>query len=224
MCIRDRDIYANKDSFFGEIRKTEELVGNIIGPENVMKLFRFPGGSYGDLRAPFRDYINEIGYKYVDWNALNSDADGRKFSAERGMSEIKKYCTDTGDVIILMLSLIHIFQLLLGGKAQCENMVIVNHGVAQIVVFIAAVSYTHLEIDCHNINWLDIQFLQLFHMLGIASHCKDSGMDCRMQRFYTSIETFGKPGNIRYAGDWQAGVGNCLGGTAGRKNFISQID
>lgn len=97
-----KDIYANKDSFFGEIRKTEELVGNIIGPENVMKLFRFPGGSYGDLRAPFRDYINEIGYKYVDWNALNSDADGRKFSAERGMSEIKKYCTDTGDVIILM--------------------------------------------------------------------------------------------------------------------------
>ncbi len=95
-------VYASTEQFLEEIDKNERLIGSIIGAENVLRLFRFPGGSFGEKRKPFRETINNSQYKYVDWNALNSDADGQPFSAERCMEEIKKYCTDKGDVIILM--------------------------------------------------------------------------------------------------------------------------
>ncbi len=95
-------VYGTPETFLDEIKKNDELIGSIIGNENVLRLFRFPGGSFGEERKIFRETAEKAGYKYVDWNALNSDSDGEDFSAERCLEEIKSYCTDTGNVIILM--------------------------------------------------------------------------------------------------------------------------
>lgn len=96
------EVYGTREEFENELLKWEEVVGGIIGRENIVKLLRFPGGSKDEWKYIYRNIAAEMGYKFVDWTALNGDADGKPFSKERCMEEIKKYCTDTGDVIILM--------------------------------------------------------------------------------------------------------------------------
>ena len=96
------EVYGTREEFINELTMWEEAVGNIIGHGNVVKLLRFPGGSKDEWKYIYRNIAAEMGYKYVDWTALNGDADSKPFSKERCMEEIKKYCTDTGDVVILM--------------------------------------------------------------------------------------------------------------------------
>lgn len=95
-------VYGTREQFEGELLKCEDMIGQVIGKENVQKLFRFPGGSKDEWKYLYRIIADEMGYKFVDWNALNGDADGQPFSHERCLEEIENYCTDTGDVIILM--------------------------------------------------------------------------------------------------------------------------
>ncbi|MBR6523597.1 MAG: polysaccharide deacetylase [Clostridia bacterium] len=95
-------VYGTREQFINELKMWEEAVGNIIGHENIVKLLRFPGGSKDEWKYIYRNIAEEMGYKYVDWTALNGDADSKPFSKERCMEEIKKYCTDRGDVVILM--------------------------------------------------------------------------------------------------------------------------
>lgn len=95
-------VYGTREEFLSEISMWENAVGNIIGKENLVKLFRFPGGSKEDWKLMYRNISAELGYNFVDWTALNGDADGKPFSKERCMQEIEKYCTGTKDVIILM--------------------------------------------------------------------------------------------------------------------------
>ncbi len=96
------EVYGTREEFINELTKWEEVVGDIIGYDNIVKLLRFPGGSKDEWKYIYRNIAAEMGYKFVDWTALNGDADSKPFSRERCMEEIKKYCTDTGDVVILM--------------------------------------------------------------------------------------------------------------------------
>ena len=96
------EVYGTREQFINELVKWEEAIGNIIGHENIIKLLRFPGGSKDEWKYIYRNIAAEMGYKYVDWTALNGDADSKPFSKERCMEEIKKYCTGRGDVVILM--------------------------------------------------------------------------------------------------------------------------
>ncbi|MBR2847811.1 MAG: polysaccharide deacetylase [Clostridia bacterium] len=96
------NIYDNPDSFWLEVTGAQKIFENILGPENVQKLFRFPGGSFGEKKEQFLPLIESMGYKYVDWNALNGDAEGGEFTAEKAMEYIEEQCTDTGNVIVLM--------------------------------------------------------------------------------------------------------------------------
>lgn len=96
------EVYGTREEFINELVMWERVVGDIIGSENLKKLFRFPGGSKEDWKYIYRNIASEMGYKFVDWTALNGDADGKPFSEQRCMDEIAKYCTDEGDVVILM--------------------------------------------------------------------------------------------------------------------------
>ncbi|MBQ9097340.1 MAG: polysaccharide deacetylase [Clostridia bacterium] len=95
-------IYDNPDSFWLEVTGAQTILENILGADNTQKLFRFPGGSFGEKKAQFIPLIESMGYKYVDWNALNGDAEGGDFTAEKSMEYIKEQCADTGNVIVLM--------------------------------------------------------------------------------------------------------------------------
>jgi len=95
-------IYDNPDTFWLEVTGAQKILENILGADNTQKLFRFPGGSFGEKKEQFLPLIESMGYKYVDWNALNGDAEGGDFTAEKSMEYIKEQCTDTGNVIVLM--------------------------------------------------------------------------------------------------------------------------
>src|SRR3712207_7523582 len=43
----------------------------------------FPGGSYGKKRAPYKQVAKDAGYTYVDWNALNGDAEHQHVPADK---------------------------------------------------------------------------------------------------------------------------------------------
>ena len=71
-------LYDSEDVFKAEVEDSYELISEVIG-EEPFKLFRFPGGSYnsgsyGKEKQGYKDTLSEMGFYYVDWNALNGDA------------------------------------------------------------------------------------------------------------------------------------------------------
>lgn len=98
-------LYATGESFMAEVEKTSGLIQNITG-EEPFKLIRFPGGSYnsGDHAAEKQKYktlLQEKGYYYADWNALNGDAEGGSRSAAQLLEKIKATATQKNIVVLM---------------------------------------------------------------------------------------------------------------------------
>ena len=98
-------LYATEESFMGEVEKTEGLICEVTG-EEPFKLIRFPGGSYnaGDHAAEKQKYkllLQEKGYYYVDWNALNGDAEGSSRTPEQLLARMKE--TAGKDHIVVLM-------------------------------------------------------------------------------------------------------------------------
>ncbi len=70
-----KKIYSDTDYFMEELYKTERLLQSILGTDKRFLLMRFPGGSYGERLAPFRERANEGGFIYIDWNCQTGDAE-----------------------------------------------------------------------------------------------------------------------------------------------------
>ncbi len=94
-------IYASEETLVAEIKKTEELILNTVGEEGYTRVFRFPGGSF-EKRAELKDALLDIDYVYIDWNALNGDAEGQNVSVEKQMSNLRNTTKGMDDVVILM--------------------------------------------------------------------------------------------------------------------------
>ncbi|WP_243641253.1 polysaccharide deacetylase family protein [Xylanivirga thermophila] len=97
-----KSIYQNPDALLQDMHKTEDVLKSILGSEYECKLFRFPGGSFGEKLKPYKDKLDELGYNYADWNALNGDAEGRNIPVETLISKVKKTTNNKNRVIILM--------------------------------------------------------------------------------------------------------------------------
>lgn len=95
-------IYASVENFYSDILKTQDVIASIIGEENVVPLFRFPGGSFGSKKEPFRTYLEGTDYRFVDWTSLNNDADGKKLTPERALESLRNTIAGREDTIILM--------------------------------------------------------------------------------------------------------------------------
>lgn len=98
-------LYATGESFMAEVEKTNSLIQNITG-EEPFKLVRFPGGGYnaGDHAAEKQKYktlLQEKGYYYADWNALNGDAEGGSRSAAQLLEKIKATATQKNIVVLM---------------------------------------------------------------------------------------------------------------------------
>lgn len=77
-------LYASLESFSADLTKIHDYVKDVTGKD--IKLFRFPGGSGTttntvDIKQIIK-YLNDNGYKYVDWNVSSEDATGRNISAD----------------------------------------------------------------------------------------------------------------------------------------------
>ncbi len=96
-----KNIYASPQSLLSEIKKTEEVIVNTVGEESYTRVFRFPGGSF-EKRAELKNALLDIDYVYLDWNALNGDAEGQNVPVEKQMSNLKKSTQGMDSVVILM--------------------------------------------------------------------------------------------------------------------------
>ena len=94
-------VYSTEESFAEEIKRAEEIIINTVGEDGYTKVFRFPGGSF-NKDAKFKEKLNDIGYVYVDWNALNGDAEGHNVSVSRQIQNITETIRGKNSVVVLM--------------------------------------------------------------------------------------------------------------------------
>lgn len=94
-------IYNNPDNFLKDLEKGNETLATILGGHSS-KLIRFPGGSFGSKRAPYREVVKAAGYTYVDWNALNGDAEALNVPVATLIQNIKETTGSKNHVVVLM--------------------------------------------------------------------------------------------------------------------------
>lgn len=97
-----KDIYASINNFEQDFDRTNNILKNILGENFHNTLFRFPGGSFEKYKEPYKELLAEKGYNYIDWNALNGDAEGKDVSAEKLIDNVKNTVKGKEDVVILM--------------------------------------------------------------------------------------------------------------------------
>lgn len=95
-------LYKNVNNFYYELKVTERVLKNILGEDFETKLMRFPGGSFGAQKAPFRKFVVENGYNYIDWNSLNGDAEGYQIPADKLIKRFKSTFANQQTLVILM--------------------------------------------------------------------------------------------------------------------------
>lgn len=94
-------VYSSPDNFINDLDKGDKVIKSIIGDDYSLKLIRFPGGSFGNRLASYREAATKAGYHYVDWNDLTGDAEHNLVPVNNLLNELKKYTTQD-HVVILM--------------------------------------------------------------------------------------------------------------------------
>ena len=100
-----KNLYESGDSFMEEINKTISLISDISGGYSF-KLVRFPGGGntngeYGEKKQEYKKLLQENGYYYADWNALNGDAEAVNNSTERLLQRVKNTAINNNIVVLM---------------------------------------------------------------------------------------------------------------------------
>jgi peptidoglycan/xylan/chitin deacetylase (PgdA/CDA1 family) len=94
-------VYANSTNYLDDLQKNNEVLASILDGYTT-KLIRFPGGSFGDKKAGSRQAVEKAGYHYVDWNALNGDAEASLVPADKLVMRLKTTVGNQEHVVILM--------------------------------------------------------------------------------------------------------------------------
>lgn len=102
----NESIYQSKESFLNEIRKTDKIIGDILGiPNYNCRIFRFPNGSqakaYYNEKQQAIEYLKEIDYTYIDWNSLNDDS-MQKYTNDQLVENLKNSVEGKNPLVILM--------------------------------------------------------------------------------------------------------------------------
>lgn len=94
-------VYSEPQNFLNDIVKSETVLKKII-PDYSNKNIRFPGGSFGEKRKPFRDLMQSLGYNSIDWNCLNGDAEALNVPPDKLLSKVKETYKGQKNLIVLM--------------------------------------------------------------------------------------------------------------------------
>ncbi len=99
-------LYKSKNSFISEILDTDDSISRAIGINDYHSyIFRFPNGSkstkYSVAKKNCKNYLKEIGYSYIDWNALNNDSI-KKYSSYELLNNLKNSVKGKNSLVILM--------------------------------------------------------------------------------------------------------------------------
>ena len=90
-----KHLYPNRivdvNAFMDEINKTNQAMKEVLGENFDCKVIRFPGGHMSWKGTKEVDEVLKNGrYSFVDWNALNGDAEGKKKNPEELLEYVKK--------------------------------------------------------------------------------------------------------------------------------------
>lgn len=101
-----KSIYASTNNVLNEYNKTEECIKNALGNQEYSShLFRFPGGSvggtYSKLKKNAINLLEENNIAYLDWNALNKDAEG-SFNKDELLSNLIGTAEGKNSIVVLM--------------------------------------------------------------------------------------------------------------------------
>ncbi|GAB6150107.1 MULTISPECIES: polysaccharide deacetylase family protein [Clostridium] len=94
-------LYSSADNFLKDFAKSTAAIKAVLGDYDG-KVIRFPGGSYGKKRAPYKQVAKDAGYTYVDWNALNGDAEHQHVPADKLLARVQSSTKGKNHVVILM--------------------------------------------------------------------------------------------------------------------------
>ncbi|GFZ31029.1 hypothetical protein CSC2_15550 [Clostridium zeae] len=96
------------DYFMSEVYRTNTILKDILGNKFNTRLIRLPGGYmsrsyYHDPNLPhFDQRLKQEKYLSVDWNASDSDAEGKKKNSQELLQMVKESVSNKNKVIILM--------------------------------------------------------------------------------------------------------------------------
>ncbi len=97
-----KTIYSSPDAFMADLMQGEVVLKNLLGSSYTSKIMRFPGGSFGEGKSAFRERVLQEGFVYIDWNALNGDAEAKYVSVEKQLSRIKETAKGKKEIVVLM--------------------------------------------------------------------------------------------------------------------------
>lgn len=93
---------ASADSCLRDFQRCEQAVSNALGFTLPMPILRVPYGA-GTLPVAYREHLQESGYLWIDWNALNGDTEDAvtsdELSLERAFSTAGRY---DGSIVLLV--------------------------------------------------------------------------------------------------------------------------
>lgn len=94
-------IYSDPQNFLNDILKGEEVLKKHIS-DFSSKNIRFPGGSFGDKRKPFKELMQSLGYNIIDWNSLNGDSEALNIPPDKLLNRLKETYNNQKNLIVLM--------------------------------------------------------------------------------------------------------------------------
>jgi peptidoglycan/xylan/chitin deacetylase (PgdA/CDA1 family) len=93
----------NLENFTNDFKKTDDMLTNILGPYFSTRVIRCPGGHMSWNGMDVLDtHLNENNMAYIDWNALNGDAEGKKKNANELLESVKNTSVGKEIVVVLM--------------------------------------------------------------------------------------------------------------------------
>ncbi len=95
-------IYASTEAFMADFSECEQAMKRALGEGFHTSIMRFPGGSFEDYKQPIAVHLNEMGYHFYDWNALNGDGESNAYTTEEMVNKLKATAEGKDTLIVLM--------------------------------------------------------------------------------------------------------------------------
>lgn len=94
---------VNTNNFMSDIEKNNDILKSVLGDDFNTRIIRFPGGHMSWKGTEGIDNIlGEKGYKYIDWNVLTGDSEGKPKTKEELINRYNQTINGKDNVVILM--------------------------------------------------------------------------------------------------------------------------
>lgn len=97
---------VDPNSFMDDMKKTENILKEILGEEAKFKTIRFPGGHCSWDTSLIDPILEAEGYAFIDWNVLNGDAEESNIPPDELFTRFKETLDEiegNDDVIVVLM-------------------------------------------------------------------------------------------------------------------------